>query len=156
MITKKIVGLKDDLSVVLDYFREGEATEEEVKQLESELVQCLEAIEFRNMLSDEGDDLSAVIQVTAGAGGTESCDWAQMLIRMYMMWSKKQGYKLKELNYQEGDVAGVKTVTLEVNGDLLLAISRAKMEYIVWCVFLLLIATPKDTPPLHLFMSILW
>ena len=88
-----------------------------MQQLESELVQCLEAIEFRNMLSDEGDDLSAVIQVTAGAGGTESCDWAQMLMRMYMMWAKKQGYKLKELNYQEGDVAGVKTVTLEVNGD---------------------------------------
>jgi peptide chain release factor 2 len=114
---EKIVGLKDDLSVVLDFFKEGEATEEEVQQLESELVQCLEAIEFRNMLSDEGDDLSAVIQVTAGAGGTESCDWAQMLMRMYMMWAKKKGYKLKELNYQEGDVAGIKTVTLEVNGD---------------------------------------
>lgn len=114
---EKIVGLKDDLSVVLDFFKEGEATTEEVQQLESELVQSLEAIEFRNMLSDEGDDLSAVIQVTAGAGGTESCDWAQMLMRMYMMWAKKQGYKLKELNYQEGDVAGIKTVTLEVNGD---------------------------------------
>jgi|SaaInl0LU_22_DNA_1037365.scaffolds.fasta_scaffold00321_15 peptide chain release factor 2 len=114
---EKIVGLKDDLLVLLDFFKEGEASTEEVNQLENELSQCLEAIEFRNMLSDEGDDLSAVIQVTAGAGGTESCDWAQMLMRMYMMWAKKQGYKLKELNYQEGDVAGIKTVTLEVNGD---------------------------------------
>jgi peptide chain release factor 2 len=114
---EKIVGLNDDLSVVLDFYKEGEASEEEVNQLERELLDGLEAIEFRNMLSDEGDDLSAVLQITAGAGGTESCDWAQMLMRMYMMWAKKQGYKLKELNYQEGDVAGIKTVTLEVNGD---------------------------------------
>jgi peptide chain release factor 2 len=69
------------------------------------------------MLSDEGDSLSAVLQITAGAGGTESCDWASMLMRMYMMWGEKNGYKLKELNYQEGDAAGIKTVTLEFEGD---------------------------------------
>jgi peptide chain release factor 2 len=69
------------------------------------------------MLSDEGDSLSAVIQITAGAGGTESCDWASMLMRMYMMWAEKSGYKIRELNYQEGDAAGIKTVTLEIEGD---------------------------------------
>jgi peptide chain release factor 2 len=69
------------------------------------------------MLSDEGDSLSAVLQITAGAGGTESCDWASMLMRMYMMWAEKSGYKLRELNYQEGDAAGIKTVTLEIEGD---------------------------------------
>ena len=69
------------------------------------------------MLSEKGDQLSAVLQITAGAGGTESCDWAQMLMRMYMMWAQKQGFKLKELNYQEGDAAGIKTVTLEIEGD---------------------------------------
>lgn len=69
------------------------------------------------MLSDEGDNLSAVLQITAGAGGTESCDWASMLMRMYLMWAEKQGFKIKELNFQEGDVAGVKTVTLEIEGD---------------------------------------
>lgn len=69
------------------------------------------------MLSEEGDNLSAVLQITAGAGGTESCDWASMLMRMYLMWAEKQGYKVKELNFQEGDVAGVKTVTLEIEGD---------------------------------------
>lgn len=69
------------------------------------------------MLSDEGDSLSAVLQITAGAGGTESCDWASMLMRMYMMWGEREGYKIKELNYQEGDVAGVKTVTLEFEGE---------------------------------------
>jgi peptide chain release factor 2 len=74
-------------------------------------------MEFKNMLSEEGDEMSAVLQITAGAGGTESCDWASMLMRMYLMWAEKQGYKIKELNFQEGDVAGVKTVTLEFEGE---------------------------------------
>lgn len=69
------------------------------------------------MLSDEGDSLSAVLQITAGAGGTESCDWASMLMRMYLMYAEKSGFKVKELNFQEGDVAGIKTVTLEIEGD---------------------------------------
>ena len=69
------------------------------------------------MLSDEGDNLSAVLQITAGAGGTESCDWAEMLMRMYLMWGEKNGFKLKELNNQPGDVAGVKTVTVEIDGE---------------------------------------
>ncbi len=69
------------------------------------------------MLSDEGDSMSAVLQITAGAGGTESCDWASMLMRMYLMWAERQGHKVKELNFQEGDVAGIKTVTLEIEGD---------------------------------------
>jgi peptide chain release factor 2 len=69
------------------------------------------------MLSDEADPLSSVIQITAGAGGTESCDWAEMLMRMYMMWAEKEGYKIKELNFQKGEAAGIKTVTLEIEGD---------------------------------------
>tara|TARA_B100001778_G_scaffold48843_2_gene36138 strand:- start:6 stop:764 length:759 start_codon:yes stop_codon:yes gene_type:complete len=69
------------------------------------------------MLSDEGDNLSAVLQITAGAGGTESCDWAEMLMRMYLMWGEKNGFKLKELNNHPGDVAGVKTVTIEIDGE---------------------------------------
>lgn len=69
------------------------------------------------MLSDEGDSMSAVLQITAGAGGTESCDWAEMLMRMYMMWGEKEGYKIRELNFQAGEVAGIKTVTLEFEGD---------------------------------------
>jgi peptide chain release factor 2 len=68
------------------------------------------------MLSEEGDDMSAVLQITAGAGGTESCDWAEMLMRMYLMWGEKNKYSIKELNHQAGDVTGVKTVTLEING----------------------------------------
>jgi len=68
------------------------------------------------MLSNEGDSLSAVMQITSGAGGTESCDWTEMLMRMYLMWADKKGYKIKELNNQPGDIAGIKTVTIEING----------------------------------------
>jgi peptide chain release factor 2 len=77
----------------------------------------VEELELKNMLSGEEDSLNAVLQITAGAGGTESCDWASMLMRMYVMWGEKNGYKVKEINYQEGDVAGIKTVTLEFEGD---------------------------------------
>ena len=107
----------EDLEVLLDFYKSDDVSEEEVMALYDSIISRLEDVEFRNMLSDEGDALSAVIQVTAGAGGTESCDWARMLMRMYLMWAEKQGYKIKELNHQAGDVAGIKTVTLEIEGD---------------------------------------
>ena len=101
----------------MDFFKEGDVTEEEVEEQYQKTLHHIEDLEFRNMLSDEGDSMSAVLQITAGAGGTESCDWASMLMRMYLMWGEKQGYKIKELNFQEGDVAGIKTVTLEIEGE---------------------------------------
>lgn len=107
----------DDLQILVEYAQSGDATEEEVNQQYQKTLQLVEDIEFRNMLSDEGDSMSAVLQITAGAGGTESCDWAAMLMRMYMMWGEKNKYKIKELNYQAGDVAGIKTVTLEIDGE---------------------------------------
>ncbi|MEN8125511.1 MAG: peptide chain release factor 2 [Bacteroidota bacterium] len=107
----------EDLNVLYEFYKEDEATEEDVTKQFAKTLIFLESLEFKNMLSDEGDNLSAVLQITAGAGGTESCDWAFMLMRMYMMWSEKQGFKVKELNYQEGDVAGIKTVTLEIDGE---------------------------------------
>lgn len=109
--------LQDDLSILLEFYKEGEATEEEVNSIAKQLKTRLEDVEFRNMLSEKGDQLSAVLQITAGAGGTESCDWAEMLLRMYMMWAEKQGFKMKELNYQGGESAGIKTVTIEIDGD---------------------------------------
>lgn len=102
---------------MMDFFKEGDVAEEEVEEQYQKTLQHIEDLEFRNMLSDEGDSMSAVLQITAGAGGTESCDWASMLMRMYLMWGEKQGYKIKELNFQEGDVAGIKTVTLEIEGE---------------------------------------
>ncbi|MDA9144298.1 peptide chain release factor 2 [Flavobacteriaceae bacterium] len=107
----------DDLEVLMEFEKSGDAEAVEVNSQYESSIELLEALEFRNMLSDEGDDLSAVLQITAGAGGTESCDWAEMLMRMYLMWGEKQGYKIKELNHQAGDVAGIKTVTLELEGD---------------------------------------
>ena len=114
---KQAVQLGEDLEVLYEFYKAGEAEESELTATHNKLLECLEDIEFRNMLSDEGDELSAVLQITAGAGGTESCDWAEMLMRMYLMWAEKQGFKIKELNHQAGDVAGIKTVTLEIDGD---------------------------------------
>ncbi|MFN8362953.1 MAG: peptide chain release factor 2 [Cloacibacterium normanense] len=107
----------EDLQVLVEFAKEDADSEKELDEQFPQLVEKIENLEFKNMLSNEGDELSAVLQITAGAGGTESCDWASMLMRMYQMWSEKQGYKIRELNYQEGDVAGVKTVTLEIDGE---------------------------------------
>ncbi len=106
-----------ELEVLIEFQQEGEVSETEVESQYEKAVSTLEKMEFKNMLSEEGDELPAVLQITAGAGGTESCDWAAMLMRMYMMWAEKNGYKIKELNYQEGDVAGIKTVTIEIDGE---------------------------------------
>ena len=114
---KHIVSLCEDLSVLFEFHKEGEADEGELNELEIKLKTLLEEIEFKNMLSEEGDNLNAVMQITAGAGGTESCDWANMLLRMYLMWAQSKGYKVKELNYQGGDVTGIKTVTVEIEGE---------------------------------------
>ena len=105
------------MQLAYEFYKEGELSVEELDEQYHATELHIEGIEFKNMLSEEGDTLSAVLQITAGAGGTESCDWASMLMRMYLMWAEKQGYKVKELNFQEGDVAGIKTVTLEIEGD---------------------------------------
>ncbi|TRX35021.1 peptide chain release factor 2 [Flavobacterium sp. ZT3R18] len=113
----KAVDMTDELQLAYDFYKEGELTPEELDDQYNSTQAHIEAIEFKNMLSEEGDSLSAVLQITAGAGGTESCDWAEMLMRMYMMWAEKEGYKIRELNFQKGDAAGIKTVTLEIEGD---------------------------------------
>lgn len=113
----KIVAQIDDLEVLYEFAKEDPDSETELNSLFQETLGLLVEVEFRNMLSTEGDNLSAVLQITAGAGGTESCDWAAMLLRMYQMWCDKKGYKVKTLNYQEGDVAGVKTVSIEIEGE---------------------------------------
>lgn len=106
-----------DLEVLYEFHKEGEASEEEVDDLHQQLIEKFEDLEFKNMLSSDEDKLSAVLQITAGAGGTESCDWASILLRMYKMWAEKNNYKLTTLDYQDGDVAGIKTVTIEIEGD---------------------------------------
>lgn len=113
----KAENYAEELQITYEFFKEGDASEEELDIQYALTLHQIEDLEFRNMLSDEGDSMSAVLQITAGAGGTESCDWASLLMRMYLIWGEKQGYKIKELNFQEGDVAGIKTVTLEFEGD---------------------------------------
>ena len=113
----KAQTLCDDLEILYDYFKSNEISENELNTHFKKCSEHIESVEFKNMLSNEGDEMSAVIQITAGAGGTESCDWAYMLMRMYVMWAEKNKFKVKELDLQQGDVAGVKSVTIEIEGE---------------------------------------
>lgn len=107
----------DDVQVVFDFFKEGEATEAELEDARNAALACLDQLEFKKMLSGKEDGLSAVLQITAGAGGTESCDWASILMRMYQMWAEKNGYKVIETDFVDGDVAGIKSVTMQIEGE---------------------------------------
>ncbi|HVA98897.1 MAG TPA: peptide chain release factor 2 [Bacteroidia bacterium] len=107
----------DDALLIFDFHKQGEATELEVDETVNTAIKKLEELEFKNMLSGKEDILSAVVQINSGAGGTESCDWAAMLMRMYMMWADKNGFTIKETDRQDGDVAGIKSVTLQIEGD---------------------------------------
>ncbi|MDR6942560.1 peptide chain release factor 2 [Mucilaginibacter pocheonensis] len=114
---QKVVSIIDDTGVLFEFYQAGDATEAEMQEQYDTAIKVVEELEFKNMLSAEEDQFNAVLQITAGAGGTESCDWAGMLMRMYIMWGEKNGYKVTEQDYQPGDVAGVKTVTLQLEGD---------------------------------------
>ena len=103
--------------MLVEFQEIGEATADEVHAQYLELMQMVEDLEFKNMLQSEEDHLGCVIEINAGAGGTESCDWAQMLMRMYLMWAEKNKFSITELDRQDGDVAGVKSVSLEIKGD---------------------------------------
>jgi peptide chain release factor 2 len=107
----------DDLVVLFDFYKEGEASEEEVEKTYADVLAQVEDLEFRNMLRNDEDKLGAILKINSGAGGTESQDWAQMLMRMYIRYGERNNYKVKELSYLEGDDAGIKSVTLELEGD---------------------------------------
>ena len=107
----------DELKILFEFLKEGEGSNEDVQaQYDASLV-LIEDLEFKNMLSAEEDNLNAVIEINSGAGGTESQDWANMLYRMYLMYAEKNGFSTKEVDYQKGDEAGIKSVTFEVAGD---------------------------------------
>lgn len=107
----------EETEILLEFFQEGEATEEEVEDGYQETLAVVEEVEFHSTLNQEEDELGAVLEINAGAGGTEACDWAEMLYRMYLMWGEKQKFKVSELSRQDGDVAGVKSASLEISGD---------------------------------------
>jgi len=127
---RKISGLKtwikyfeemstavDDLQVIYDFFKEGEAVEEDIDKQYDITLSLVEALELRNMLRNEEDQLGAYLKINAGAGGTESNDWADMLMRMYIRWGERNDYKVREIDYLPGDEVGVKSVTVEFIGE---------------------------------------
>ncbi|MBN2522514.1 MAG: peptide chain release factor 2 [Bacteroidales bacterium] len=114
---RKIKSNLDDLQVLFDFFQEDEAPEEEVDIQYKKTLDLIEDLEFKNMLGAEEDPLGAILKINPGAGGTESQDWAEMLMRMYIRWGERNDYKVKEIGYLAGDEAGVKSVTLEFEGD---------------------------------------
>lgn len=114
---EQVTSAVADLQVLFDFAKEGEATEEEVDEQYKETIRILEDIEMRNMLRREEDHFGAIMKINSGAGGTESMDWANMLYRMYIRWGELNGYKVKHVDYQEGEEAGIKSATLEFEGD---------------------------------------
>lgn len=108
----------DELTLSFDFYKEQAITEEEVDAAYKHALDLLEELELKNMLRKEEDRLGAVLKIVAGAGGTESQDWAEMLCRMYQRWCESKGYKVEVVNWQDGDEAGIKTATLQVEGDM--------------------------------------
>ena len=113
----KLNATVEDLETLFEFFQLEEVEENEIKTEYLKAVEILENLEFKKMLSGEEDQLSAMIEINPGAGGTESNDWADMLFRMYIMWGEKNGFKVREVSYQAGEVAGMKSGTLEIEGQ---------------------------------------
>ena len=108
--------LTDELELAFDFYKDELVTEEEVDEAYAKSLQALEELELKNMLRSEADQMDCVLKINSGAGGTESQDWSSMLMRMYMRWAESNGYKLSVANLQEGDEAGIKTVTMNIEG----------------------------------------
>ncbi len=114
---EEVAAAVEDLQVLFDFHKAGEAEASDVDEQHTLTTEMLEKLELKNMLRREEDKMGAILKINAGAGGTESQDWAEMLMRMYIRWGESHNYKIKEVNYQAGDEAGVKTVTLQFEGD---------------------------------------
>ena len=108
--------MDDDLNVLFEFWEGGEGTEKEVDEQYAATMKAVEKLEFKNMMRDEEDRFNVILTINSGAGGTESCDWAEMLLRMYMRWGERNKYGIKLLDRQEGDVAGIKSATIELEG----------------------------------------
>ncbi len=113
----QVMSAAGDLQILYDFYKEGEASEEDVDKQYADTLALIEELETRNMLRKEEDILGAIMKINSGAGGTESLDWCGMLMRMYIRWGEINGYKVKEIDFQAGDEAGVKSVTLEFVGE---------------------------------------
>jgi peptide chain release factor 2 len=114
---QEVSTLADELATAFEFYKEELVTEQEVDDLYSRAITSIEELELKNMLRKEEDSMDAVLKINSGAGGTEAQDWAQMLMRMYMQWADKNGYKIRIANLLEGDDAGIKSCTLELEGE---------------------------------------
>lgn len=114
---EKATSKVDDFLILYEFFQAEEATEEECESAYLSALKAVENLEFKNMMRDEEDRMGVILTINSGAGGTESCDWAEMLLRMYIRWGERNNYKVRELDRQEGDVAGIKSATIELEGD---------------------------------------
>tara|TARA_B100001142_G_C14343543_1_gene658965 strand:- start:1449 stop:2540 length:1092 start_codon:yes stop_codon:yes gene_type:complete len=112
-----VVNKLEELKIAIEFFKAGDMTGIECQRHEEEFLSIIEGLEFKNMLSAKEDDMPAILTINPGAGGTESQDWSEMIMRMYLMWGEKNGYRIKELDVQRAEPAGIKSVTLEFNGD---------------------------------------
>ncbi len=122
----KVKNIIEDTEVLFEYLKEKEATEEEVEEHYAMALDAIDDLEFRSTLNKPEDELGAIVEINAGAGGTEACDWTYMLHRMYKMWAEKKGFKVKELNIQDGDVAGYKSVEMEIVGDFVYGVLKGE------------------------------
>jgi len=123
---ENVLTALEDVDTLNEFLEMGEVSEEEVQKEYKKALTILEEIEFKKMLSGEEDQLSAMIEINPGAGGTESNDWAEILMRMYIMWGESKGYKVKQIHYQPGDVAGCKSCTLEFEGEFAFGLLKAE------------------------------
>jgi peptide chain release factor 2 len=123
---KKVQTAVDDAGVLFEFQKDGEATEAEVEDAYKKALDELDELEFRSTLNQPEDELQAMLTINAGAGGTESQDWAEMLLRMYRMYGEKQGWKVSEVDVQYGDTAGIKSATLEFDGDFAYGLLKAE------------------------------
>ncbi|GAB2549199.1 peptide chain release factor 2 [Rufibacter soli] len=117
----------DDVEVLFDFYKEGDVSEEEINTEYKAAEATVEGLEFKRMLSNEEDQLGAVLEVNSGAGGTESQDWAEMLYRMYLMWGERKGYSVKQIDFQPGEGAGIKSATLQFDGDFAYGYLKAEI-----------------------------
>lgn len=114
----EVKTLTEETELAFDFLKEGIIEESELEKLYSKTLDAIEKLEMRNMLREDEDSMAAILKINSGAGGTESQDWAQMLMRMYVRWSESRGYKITVSNLQDGDEAGIKTVTMQIEGEM--------------------------------------
>ncbi len=114
---EKVQTAFDDLATLYEFYEAGDVEEKEIAQEYQKVLDILEEVEYKKMLSAEEDQLSAMVEINPGAGGTESQDWAEILMRMYIMWGEKSGFTVRQVNYQPGEAAGIKSATLEFDGE---------------------------------------